>query len=183
MKQIYRHQELYALCFAALFLTANLCFAQCTAGDEKIVTIPCYTGLLTSPGVVQCPGPVFHDWYLKEASIGSASSGQGGIILVTPESTISDVERSSINRYLLEQLKSVVNKDDFNKTEQLASLIKSVAGRQLPLHGAITASARVSLQSNGISTFCVGRSTSECPHMFVPSLPIKLICLPKLPLD
>lgn len=163
----------------ALLFFMNVVAAQCTPGEERDEKIPCPTGIRTQPGTTECTGPILPDWYLKEAEIGSASTGKGGVITIYPSYQISDVERTLINKGLVQHLQLSVNEGNSLRTARLASLLQAVATNQLPLHGAITASATITL-GGSYGPFCSGQSTNDCPHMFIPPLSIKLVCLPKL---
>jgi hypothetical protein len=182
MQRIHQNRVLAVSCLVCLLLPWQFSNAQCIVGEEKTIVISCATGLLTTPGIIQCPGPVISGWYLKEASLGSMTSGKGEVITIAFDKPISDTERTAISRYLVIQLEKSLTDSDFRTTERLASILRSVAARELPLEGAMTAFATVELIAGAF--YCnSGNSTNECPHIFVPPLNIKMICLPKKPLE
>lgn len=155
---------------------------QCEVGQVREVTVPCVSGSMTFPPRIEyCLLPQTDGWVLGHANLGTQSlGGTGGSITTSPEAPISDERRQSISRFLVAELQASVDSNSEGRTAHLASLLQSVATGALPLHQASTVSVRVILQSwgTGFPPCTRGMTTSDCPHVTVPTVVVSLICLP-----
>lgn len=156
--------------------------AQCEVGSVREVSIPCISGRMTFPPRTEnCLLPPADGWYLARANLGTQPlGGTGGSIATHPEAPISEERRQSISRFLVNELQVSVDAKTESRTAQLASLLQSMATGQLPLQQAASVSVRVTLQpwGTGFPPCVPGMSTSNCPHVTVPSVSVGLICLP-----
>lgn len=165
-----------------LQLTPILAHGLCNVGELREQRIPCIAGWMTfPPRTERCYLPPADGWYLSSLYFEKqVLSGTGGTIVLTPELTINKGQRDGIIRYISSQIDSAKSVNDSRRATELSLLLQSVESGAVPLLGARTASAFVTLKSWALSDpFCLpGMATNNCPHAFVPEISVRLICLP-----
>ena len=162
-------------------ITAPDLAIACKFGDLQVVSIPCATGLMTSPPRTQsCPYRSPPAWIIEPASIGfrNLASGTGGDVQVVPAEQQPNGARKAAVASALAIATSLAELHDWAGTASSLRIAVSLAEPASLVTSSVDVRVTLYPRNQPFPIICgPGNSMSACPHAHVPPTEIKLLCI------